>query len=56
VYVPKSEYDEHPHVCEHQASLTVSILKTVGLVEGYVRERRPMTETELAEIPVRVGP
>jgi len=53
VYVPKKEYDERPHVCEHQAALAVSILKTVGLVEGYVRERRPMTEEELAVIPVR---
>lgn len=44
------------HIAEHQAALTVSVLKSLGLVEGFTRERRKMTAEELAEIPVRTGP
>lgn len=51
IYVVESEYKERPHVCEHQAAFTASIFKTLGLVTGYRRERRPMTEEELSQIP-----
>lgn len=56
VYVTREAYTEKPHVCEHQAAFTVSILKTLGLVEGYRRERRRMTAAELEFIPVRTVP
>ena len=56
VYVTQKEYAKKPHICEHQAAFTVSILKTLGLVTGYRRERRRMTETELEYIPVRAAP
>lgn len=55
VYVLQSDYMAKPHVCEHQAAFTVSILKTLGLVEGYRRERRRMTAVELEFIPVRTA-
>lgn len=55
VYVLQSDYMEKPHVCEHQAAFTVSILKTLGLVGGYRRERRRMTAAELEFIPVRTA-
>ena len=53
--VTRAAFMDRPHVCEHQAAFTVSILKTLGLVKGYRRERRPMTEAELTEIPVKLG-
>jgi len=50
IYVKRDEYTEKPHICEHHAALTVSILKTLGLVRGYRKKRRPMTEEELADL------
>lgn len=55
VFVTKKEYSKRPHVCEHQAAFTVSILKTLGLVKGYTRERQKMTAVELEYIPVRTA-
>lgn len=53
VYVTQKAYSDKPYVCEHQAAFTCSILKTLGLVRGYHRERVAMTATELEYIPVR---
>lgn len=55
VYVLRSDYSERPHICEHHAALTVAVLRTLGLVEGYRRERRRLTETELEYIPIRTS-
>jgi len=59
VFVPEAETKgtrDRLHIAEHQAALTVSVLKSLGLVEGFSRERRKMTDEEIAEIPRREGP
>jgi len=59
VFVPEEETKgtrDRLHIAEHQAALTVSVLNTLGLVEGFHRERRKMTPEEIAEIPRREGP